>query len=101
MSTVDLTLSYGDHTVLRNISVDFRPGAITALLGPTGSGKSTLLRTLNRMNDRITGYRRQGDVLLDGHSIWDSAIQPMALRRRVGGISAETSCPPPPEVGPR
>jgi len=84
MSTVDLTLSYGDHTVLRNISVDFRPGAITALLGPTGSGKSTLLRTLNRMNDRITGYRRQGDVLLDGHSIWDSAIQPMALRRRVG-----------------
>jgi phosphate transport system ATP-binding protein len=84
MNTVDLTLSYGDHTVLRDITLDFRPGAVTALLGPTGSGKSTLLRTLNRMNDRITGYKRQGDVLLDGRSIWDPAIHPMALRRRVG-----------------
>ncbi len=84
INTVDLTLSYGEHTVLRNISVDFQPGAITALLGPTGSGKSTLLRTLNRMNDKITGYRRQGDVLLQGRSIWDPAIHPMALRRRVG-----------------
>jgi phosphate transport system ATP-binding protein len=84
INTVDLTLSYGDNTVLRNISVDFRPGAITALLGPTGSGKSTLLRTLNRMNDKVTGYRRQGDVLLEGRSIWDPAIHPMALRREVG-----------------
>jgi phosphate transport system ATP-binding protein len=84
MDAVDLTLSYGDHTVLRDISLDFRPGAITALLGPTGSGKSTLLRTLNRMNDRITGYRRQGDVRLEGRSIWDPSVQPMALRRRVG-----------------
>jgi phosphate transport system ATP-binding protein len=84
ISTVDLTLSYGENTVLRDISIDFRPGAITALLGPTGSGKSTLLRTLNRMNDRITGYHRKGDVLLDGHSIWAQGIHPMALRRRVG-----------------
>jgi phosphate transport system ATP-binding protein len=84
ISTMDLTLSYGDNTVLRNISVDFRPGAITALLGPTGSGKSTLLRTLNRMNDKITGYRHQGDVVLNGHSIWAPHVNPMSLRRRVG-----------------
>jgi phosphate transport system ATP-binding protein len=84
ISTVGLTLGYGENTVLRDISIDFRPGAITALLGPTGSGKSTLLRTLNRMNDKITGYRRKGDVLLDGHSIWAQGIHVMALRRRVG-----------------
>jgi phosphate transport system ATP-binding protein len=84
INTVDLTLSYGDNTVLRDISVDFRPGAITALLGPTGSGKSTLLRTLNRMNDKISGYRRQGDVMLQGQSIWHPDIHPMALRRQVG-----------------
>jgi phosphate transport system ATP-binding protein len=84
--TVDLTLGYGQNTVLRDISIDFRPGAITALLGPTGSGKSTLLRTLNRMNDRITGYHRKGDVLLNGNSIWAPGTHPMALRRRVGMV---------------
>ncbi len=84
MSTVDLTLSYGRNVVLRDVTVSFRPGAVTALLGPTGSGKSTLLRTLNRMNDKIGGYRRRGDVLLDGHSIWAPHVNPMALRRRVG-----------------
>jgi phosphate transport system ATP-binding protein len=84
ISTVDLTLGYGNRTVLNDITLDFAPGAVTALLGPTGSGKSTLLRTLNRMNDRITGYRRNGDVLLEGQSIWAPGIQVMSLRRRVG-----------------
>jgi phosphate transport system ATP-binding protein len=84
MSATQLTLGFGQHTVLTDVSIDFRPGKITALLGPTGSGKSTLLRTLNRMNDKISGYRRDGDVTLDGVSIWSPAVHPMALRRKVG-----------------
>jgi phosphate transport system ATP-binding protein len=84
MSTVNLTLGYASNTVLRDVTLDFRPGNITALLGPTGSGKSTLLRTLNRMNDKISGYRREGDVTLDGQSIWSPGLHPMALRRKVG-----------------
>jgi phosphate transport system ATP-binding protein len=84
MSAADLTLGFGQHTVLTDVNIDFRPGKITALLGPTGSGKSTMLRTLNRMNDKISGYRRDGDVTLDGVSIWSPAVHPMALRRRVG-----------------
>jgi phosphate transport system ATP-binding protein len=84
MSALKLTLGYGSNTVLRDVTLDFQPGVITALLGPTGSGKSTLLRTLNRMNDKITGYRREGDVTLDGQSIWSPAVHPMALRRKVG-----------------
>jgi phosphate transport system ATP-binding protein len=84
MSAVSLTLGYGTNTVLTDVTVDFRAGNITALLGPTGSGKSTLLRTLNRMNDKISGYRRDGDVTLDGMSIWSPAVHPMALRRQVG-----------------
>jgi phosphate transport system ATP-binding protein len=84
MSAIRLTLGFGQNTVLTGVSVDFAPGKITALLGPTGSGKSTLLRTLNRMNDRVSGYRRDGDVTLNGLSIWSPAVQPMALRRKVG-----------------
>jgi len=84
MSAAELTLGFGQHTVLAGVTTDFQPGKITALLGPTGSGKSTLLRTLNRMNDKISGYRRDGDVTLDGVSIWSPAVHPMALRRKVG-----------------
>jgi ABC-type phosphate transport system substrate-binding protein len=62
--TVDLTLSFGTRAVLSNIATDFQRSRITALLGPTGSGKSTLLRTFNRMNDKVTGYRHDGDVML-------------------------------------
>jgi phosphate transport system ATP-binding protein len=84
MRTVDLTLSFGQRAILSNVSVDVQRGAVTALIGPTGSGKTTLLRTFNRMNDKVTGYRHSGDVLMDGHSIWNPAVELMSLRRRVG-----------------
>jgi phosphate transport system ATP-binding protein len=84
MTAVDLTLSFGQRAVLSGINVEFGAGKVTALLGPTGSGKTTLLRTLNRMNDKVTGYRHDGDVLLDGRSIFNSGMELMTLRRRVG-----------------
>jgi phosphate transport system ATP-binding protein len=80
---VKLTLSFGTKTVLDEVSLDFPARAITSLLGPTGSGKTTFLRTLNRMNDKVFGYRYSGDVLLDGHSIFKSHDL-MDFRRRVG-----------------
>jgi phosphate transport system ATP-binding protein len=84
LSAVDLTLSFGQRAILSNISVDVQRGAVTALIGPTGSGKTTLLRTFNRMNDKVTGYRHEGDVMLDGRSIWSSGVELMSLRRKVG-----------------
>jgi phosphate transport system ATP-binding protein len=84
LRVVDLTLSFGQRAILSNITTDVQRGAITALIGPTGSGKSTLLRTFNRMNDKVTGYRHDGDVLLEGHSIWAPSVELMSLRRRVG-----------------
>lgn len=84
LRTVNLTLGFGERTVLSDISVNVQKGAVTALIGPTGSGKSTLLRTFNRMNDKVTGYRHGGDVLLDGRSIWNPHVELMSLRRRVG-----------------
>jgi phosphate transport system ATP-binding protein len=84
LTAVDLTLGFSKHTVLTDINVGVRRGAVTALIGPTGSGKSTLLRTFNRMNDKVSGYRHAGDVVLDGRSIWSPAVQLMALRQKVG-----------------
>jgi len=83
LAAVDLTLGFGKHTVLQGVSLDLPARAVSCLLGPTGSGKTTFLRTLNRMNDKVPGYRRSGDVLLDGHSIFD---QPdvMEFRREIG-----------------
>jgi phosphate transport system ATP-binding protein len=84
LRAVDLTLSFGQRAILSNITTNVQRGAITALIGPTGSGKSTLLRTFNRMNDKVTSYRHDGDVLLDGRSIWHPGVDLMTLRRRVG-----------------
>ncbi len=84
LHAVDLTLGFGQRTILNNISVEVRRGAVTALIGPTGSGKTTLLRTFNRMNDRVIGYRHSGDVLLEGRSIWHPGVELMSLRRKVG-----------------
>ncbi len=84
LRAVDLTLSFGPRAVLSNISLDVQQGVVTALLGPTGSGKTTLLRTFNRMNDKVTGYRHAGDVLLEGRSIWHPGVELMSLRRKVG-----------------
>ncbi len=84
LQALDLTLSFGQRAVLSDITTNVQRGVITALIGPTGSGKSTLLRTFNRMNDKVTGYRHEGDVLLDGRSIWHPSVELMTLRRRVG-----------------
>ncbi len=84
LRAVGLTLSFGQRAILSDVSVDVQRGAVTALIGPTGSGKTTLLRTFNRMNDKVVGYRHAGDVLLDGHSIWQSGVELMSLRRKVG-----------------
>jgi phosphate transport system ATP-binding protein len=83
MAAVNLTLGFGAKTVLDQVNLSFQRRAVTSLLGPTGSGKSTFLRTLNRMNDKVSGYRRSGDVLLDGQSIFKTQDL-MEFRRRVG-----------------
>ncbi len=84
MRSVNLNLGFSGRTVLNDVNVDLKRGSITALIGPTGSGKSTFLRTLNRMNDRVPGFMREGDITLDDESLWAPHVNLLMLRRRVG-----------------
>jgi phosphate transport system ATP-binding protein len=85
MAAVNLTLGFDAKTVLDGVSLEFPARAVTSLLGPTGSGKTTFLRALNRMNDKVSGYRHSGDVLLGGRSIF-SDRDLMEFRRKVGMV---------------
>lgn len=57
----NLRAGYPGRPVLEDVSLDFRPGEVLAILGPNGCGKSTLLRTANGLL-----AKSGGEVLLDG-----------------------------------
>ena len=84
MESINLNLGFSGRIVLGDVNVELRRGTITALIGPTGSGKSTFLRTLNRMNDRVPGFSRTGDVTFDDVSLWGQGVDLLTLRRRIG-----------------
>jgi phosphate transport system ATP-binding protein len=86
LETRALDLWYGGFHALQGVSCAIRPRAITAIVGPSGCGKSTLLRVFNRMNELIPRVRVQGEVLLDGHSIYGNGADLRELRKRVGMV---------------
>jgi len=86
MSVKNLNFFYAEAKALTEVSLEFKPNQVTALIGPSGCGKSTLLRCLNRMNDLIPYSRAEGQVLLDGENIYDPEVDVVSLRRRVGMV---------------
>ncbi|MBI4468343.1 MAG: phosphate ABC transporter ATP-binding protein [Acidobacteria bacterium] len=81
-----LNFFYGPVQVLFDISLTMPSRRVTAFIGPSGCGKSTLLRTLNRMNDIIPHARLQGRVKIDGTDIYQTGMDVVRLRQRVGMI---------------
>jgi len=86
IETRGLNLFYDAFRALIDINVAIPARQITALIGPSGCGKSSFLRCLNRMNDLIDSARVQGDVLLDGGSIYEDDTDVAQLRKRVGMV---------------
>jgi len=82
----DLRAFYGDAAAVRNVSLDFPPNEVTAIIGPSGCGKSTLVRCINRMHEEIPGARAEGKVLLDGQDLYASGVDVVAVRRAVGMV---------------
>ncbi len=86
---LDLTgvnIYYGDFLAVKDLSMTFRTREITAMIGPSGCGKSTLLRSLNRMNDLITGTRTEGQVLFHGKNLYDVDVDAVQVRRWIGMV---------------
>ena len=82
----NFSFHYGPKQVLYNIDMAIPDRCVTALIGPSGCGKSTLLRNMNRMNDLVDGVHHEGDILLNGRSLYDPKIEVISLRRRVGMV---------------
>ena len=81
-----LNLHFGDHHVLKDVNMEIKENAVTALIGPSGCGKSTFLKTLNRMQDLVPSAKIEGLVTIDGEDIYKSGIDTTLLRKKVGMV---------------
>lgn len=77
---------YGDKQALFGVDLEILENRVTALIGPSGCGKSTFLRCINRMNDVIEGCAVSGEITMDGQDIYDSSLDVVQLRARVGMV---------------
>jgi phosphate transport system ATP-binding protein len=86
MRVESLRAWFGTSEALRGITLPVRDRRVTAIIGPSGCGKSTFIRCLNRMHEVVPGARAEGRVLLDGQDIYESGVDPVRVRRRVGMV---------------
>lgn len=77
----NLSKSYGDKQILKDISLDIHKGDVVAVIGPSGCGKSTFLRLLNLLERPSAG-----DILLDGKSILAKDVSSHLVRERIGMV---------------
>jgi phosphate transport system ATP-binding protein len=82
----DLSVFYGSFRAIRNVDMAVCEKQITAFIGPSGCGKTTLLRCFNRMNDLVDIARVEGKVLYHGVDLYESEVNPVEVRRRIGMV---------------
>ncbi len=86
LTVQNLSIYYGQHPAVKNVTMNIPPQCVTAIIGPSGCGKSTLLRSMNRMNDFIPGVRVEGSIQFNNKNIFSSKTDPVALRRSIGMV---------------
>ncbi|MCL3779439.1 phosphate ABC transporter ATP-binding protein [Prolixibacteraceae bacterium JC049] len=86
LSIKDLSIAYnkGAKYAVKDVNVEVKKNAITAIMGPSGCGKSTLLRAINRMHELYPSIETKGNIFLHDEDIMKmSTIQ---LRRKIGMV---------------
>lgn len=82
----NISVFYGSFRAVANVSVPIEKNKITAFIGPSGCGKSTVLRSINRMNDLVAGASIEGEINYNGKNLYDSDVDPVEVRRRIGMV---------------
>lgn len=77
----NLSKSFGDNEVLKNVNMQIEKGEVIAIIGPSGCGKSTFIRTLNQLEE-VSG----GAIYLDGEDITKKGVDINNVRSRVGMV---------------
>ncbi len=97
LTTDDLTVTYTGNrevTAVNGVSLEFCANELTAIIGPSGCGKSTLLKSLNRLHEITPNVEIDGDVRLEGDSIYDTDDPVPDIRRRIGYVPQEPTALP-------
>lgn len=82
----NLSVYYGNFLAIKDVSLQIRPQQVTAIIGPSGCGKTTMLRAFNRMNELVPTARTEGEVIFRGQNIYESHIDPVEIRQRIGMV---------------
>lgn len=77
---------FGMKQALKNINLNIKPNIVTAIIGPSGCGKTTLIRCINRMHEMTPNAKAKGSIILDGLDIYDKAVDPVTIKRRIGMV---------------
>jgi ATP-binding cassette subfamily C protein len=77
-----ISFAYGEKQVLREVSLSFAKGSITAIVGPSGSGKTTIV-------DLVTGLLKpqRGEILIDDQSLLKLDLR--SWRKKIGYVPQE------------
>lgn len=86
ISTENLSISYNGNLVLRNATIEAKPGQVLAIVGPSGCGKSSLLAAINQLTEIIPGAGVAGKVKFGGRDAEDLYSSSVEFRRRIGMI---------------
>jgi phosphate transport system ATP-binding protein len=82
----EVGVRYNGQRALRDVHLQIRSNAVTALIGPSGCGKSTFMRCLNRMNDLIPGAAVDGQIYYHGEELYQPQIDAIEVRKRIGMV---------------
>lgn len=81
----NVTVRYGSHVALRDLTLEIPEKEIFGIIGPSNSGKTTLLKCINRTIDFVPGARVDGAVRINGQNVFHVS-NVYALRRQIGMV---------------